>query len=126
MKLGYKILWLLISIGLIIASYNDLSMETRHCGKIIKIIPEQSVGGGRRGGGYVERMILIKFNDVGVKAINLDADSYYTASLGQNVCVKLDKSQLKTQSIFWFVMFFISCLSGLIASIILINYLIEY
>lgn len=122
----YKSLWLLASIGLIIASYKNLSEQTKHCGEIIKITQEQSVSGGRRSSGYTERYVLIRFSDIGIKAINLDPTSYYTARLGQKACVNLSKSELGTQSTWAFACFIIGCISGFISIPVLISHFVKF
>lgn len=126
MKIGYRIVWFLASILIIPFCLDNMSETTKHCGKIVKIIQEQSVGGGQRSRGYVERMVLIDFNDLGMKAVNLNATSYYTSRLGQNVCIDMHQSELGTQNAFVFALFMTSCSSALVALSSLIAFYIEF
>lgn len=73
----------------------DYNSTKTYCGVITQIEHPTQYTTVRKSSHYLhtERYVLIKFDNRETRAINLNPTSYYTARVGQRVCLELNKDQ---------------------------------
>lgn len=81
-------------ISLIFCIY-EYGKEESYCGKVIQVTGETIGYSGKRHRPYVERYLVIQFDNMPSKAIKVSPTTYYTAFEGKRICFDMRVSDFK-------------------------------
>jgi hypothetical protein len=121
-RLGFLISMLILAVNIFSSGlYLFTSREQRQCGTIVEIQKQPHNGKHEI---YYEEYFLVKFDSIGMKAIEVDMTTFMSHKKGDKICFMLDESQINSPDFDkHFLMFVFGFPSAIILLIVIVGYI---